>query len=200
MFESLVPYIKERLTKHHELYSGQCKAEYWEENLAYALRKAGFGSDWKPDFNHKSGVDQTTDDGIRISNKGGQVSADTIKISGSRLTKHKTIENKLNFLSLKKEDYIFCLGTEKEKWEDMSSREDMKKFYYFIVIDSNKLNYKEQEWKEFIGQRGASKGKISGWQCISEDYSAKIQRSMSDQLWTTVKLDACEEIHDIVIG
>jgi len=194
MFESLVAHIKERLTKHHEIYSGQCKAEYWEENLAYSLRQAGFGSDWKPDFNHKSGVDQTTDDGTRISNKGGQVSRDTVEISGSRLTKHKTIEDKLNFLSNKKEDYIFCLGTEKEEWEDG------KKIYYFIVIDSNKLNYKEQEWKELIGQRGALKGKVSGWKCIYEDYYAKIQKSMSDQLWTIVNLDACEEIHDIVIG
>ena len=71
MFDSLVPFIEDRLKKHHELYSGQCKAEYWEENLCYALKQAGFGSDWAPDFNHGVGVDQTTDSGIRISNKGG---------------------------------------------------------------------------------------------------------------------------------
>lgn len=193
-FETLVPFIKERLTKHHELYSGQCKAEYWEENLAYSLKKAGFGSDWKPDFNHRSGVDQTTDSGIRISNKGGKVTDDCVEISGSRLTKHKTLQDKLEFLSVKKEDYIFCLGTEKKEWESG------KKIYYFIVIDSNKLNYKDQEWVELVGYRGASNGKITGWQMISEWFSAKIQKSMSDQLWTTVKLDACEEIHDIVIG
>jgi hypothetical protein len=194
MFESLVPHIKERLTKHHELYSGQCKSEYWEENLAYALRAAGFGSDWKPDFNHKSGVDQTTDDSTGVSNKTGKIIRDTIEISGSRLTKHKTLKDKLDFLAIKKEDYIFCLATEKEDWESE------KKIYYFIVIDSNILNYHEQDWTEVIGQRGATKDKVSGWQCVSEDYSAKIQKSMSDQLWTTVKLDACEEIHDIVIG
>ena len=113
MFESLVPYIKDRLTKHHELYSGQCKAEYWEENCAYALRQAGFGSDWSPDFNHGVGVDQTTGDGIRISNKGGKVLEDLseMTISGSRLTKHKTISDKLEFLKTKHEDYILCLAT-----------------------------------------------------------------------------------------
>ena len=107
MFSTLVPYIKERLQKHHALYSGQCKAEYWEENLCYALNQAGFGSDWTADFNHKVGVDQMTDDGIRISNKGGNVDKDMLTISGSRLTKHKTIEDKLDFLSDKKEDYVF---------------------------------------------------------------------------------------------
>jgi len=193
MFESLVPYIKERLTKHHELYSGQCKAENWEENLSYALKKAGFGSDWKPDFNHKSGVDQTTNDGVRISNKGGSVNKDCVEISGSRLTKHKTFDDKIDFLANKKEDYIFCLGTEKDEWKKGIKR------YYFIVIDSKNLNYHNQEWNEMISVRGSGKGKVSGWECFSEGFHAKIQKSMSDQLWTTVKLDMCEEIHDIDI-
>lgn len=194
MFESLVPFITDRLEKHHELYSGQCKAEYWEEILCYALKKAGFGSDWKPDFNHKSGVDQTTDCGIRISNKGGNVSLDSVTISGSRLTKHKTIHDKLNFLSVKREDYIFCLGTEKSEWDRGIKR------YYFIVIDSKNLDYHNQEWEETYGIRGSSVGKVTGWRCISEAYSATISKSMSDQLWTTVKLDCCEEIHDITVG
>ena len=194
MFSTLVPYIKERLQKHHALYSGQCKAEYWEENLCYALNQAGFGSDWTPDFNHKVGVDQMTDDGIRISNKGGNVDKDMLTISGSRLTKHKTIEDKLDFLSDKKEDYVFCLATEKKDWDKGN------KIYYFIVVDSNVLDYHKQEWSEMIGQRGASVNKLTGWQCFSEGYHAKIMKSMSDQLWTTIKLDFCEEIHDIVIG
>ncbi len=194
MFKSVVPFIKYYLEKHHELYSGQCKAEYWEELLSKALKDARFGSDWKPDFNHKSGIDQTTDCGIGISNKGGFVENDVVTISGSRLTKHKTITEKLEFLSVKKEDYIFCLACEKSDWENGN------KIYYFIVIDANKLNYHEQEWKETMGSRKDTKGKMMGWECTSEDFSAKIQKSMSDQLWTTVKLDSCEEIHDIVIG
>ena len=194
MFNSLIPFIKERLEKHHELYSGKCKAEYWEENLCYALRNAGFGSDWKPDFNHVSGVDQTTDSGIRISNKGGNVSNDMVTISGSRLTKHKTIQDKLEFLSVKKEDYIFCLGTKKSDWDSGIKQ------YYFIVIDSNKLNYHEQEWGETHGLRGSSIGKVTGWGCLCENYSAIISKSMSDQLWTTIKLDLCEEIYEITLG
>ncbi len=194
MFDSLVPYIKDRLKKHHELYNSQCRAEYWEENLSWALKQAGFGSDWKPDYNHKSGVDQTTDDGTRMGNKGGSLIQDTIVISGSRLTKYKSIEEKLIFLSNKTEDYIFCLATEKSDWA-----KDIKR-YYFIVIDSKKLNYHEQHWIETYGIKGSLKNKINGWKCNTNMFSAKICKSMSDQLWTTIKLDMCEEIHDITIG
>jgi len=192
-FESLVPYIKERLSKHHELYSSKCKSEYCEENLASALREAGYGSDWKPDFNHKSGLDQTTDCGIRISNKSGSIKKDRVKISGSRLTKHNTLEGKLKFLSEDKEDYILCLATDNDDWDRGN------KFYYLLVIDSKKLNYHEQQWTELTGQRGTYKDKVSGWQCVTEDYTAKIQKSMSDQLWTNLKLDMCEEVYDIII-
>jgi hypothetical protein len=197
MFGSLVPLIKERTTKHHELYSSQCKGECWEEILAYALRNSEFGSDWKPDFNHKSGVDQTTDKGVRISNKSGTLELDSIEISGSRLTKHKTLKDKLEFLSDKKEDYILCLGVEKKDKKDWVRN---IKRYYFVVIDSQKLNYHEQSWVETYGAKGALKGKVNGWSCQSDVFSAKINKSMSDQLWTEIKLDHCEEIYDITIG
>lgn len=193
MYSSLVPYIKERLSKHHELYSGKCKAEYWEENLAYALKKSGYGTDWNPDFNHKIGLDQTTSCGIRIGNKSGNIEKDTIEISGSRLTKHKTFEEKLNFLSIQKEDYIFCLGTESKDWDNK------KLIYYFVVIDSKKLDYHKQTWREIYGNTKNNLGTVTGWSCINENYSAKISRSMSDQLWTKIKLDYCDEIYDIVL-
>lgn len=193
-YEKLIPYIKERLTKHHELYSGQCKAEYWEENCAYALRKAGFGSDWAPDFNHGVGVDQNTDDGTRVSNKGGKVTDKDITISGSRLTKHKTLDEKLEFLSVKKEDYIFCLGTNEKEWKSGVRK------YYFVVIDSKKLDYHNHSWTETIGTTKKTKGKHTGWQMISEWFNAKISKSMSDQLWTTIKLDLVEYKNEIIIG
>ena len=193
-FASLVPHIHERLTVHHEIYSASCKAEYWEENVCVALKNAGFGSDWKPDFNHKSGKDQTTNDGVRISNKSGKLDFDSIIISGSRLTKHKTIEDKLQFLRQPKEDYILCLATEKKDWKLGIKR------YYLIVIDSQQLNYHEQEWKETTGVRGSLKDELCGWSCSCERFTAKISKNMSDQLWTRIKLDYCEEIHEIEIG
>ena len=115
MFEPLVPFVHQNLEKHHELYSSQCKAEYWEEIFALSLKQSGFGSTWKPDFNHKSGVDQIMDNGIRISNKGGSIIDNIISFSGSRLTKYKTLNEKLEFLKDKKEDYILCLATDKDE-------------------------------------------------------------------------------------
>jgi hypothetical protein len=193
MFSSLIPHIKERLELHHKLYSGKCKAEYWEENLAYALKQSGYGSDWNADFNHKVGVDQTTTKGIRVGNKSGNVVNNTIEISGSRLTKHQTLEDKLEFLSIPKEDYIFCIGTENTDWSNN------KKIYYFVIIDSKKLNYHQQSWKEVYGNTKNNFGKLTGWNCNTKDYSAKIVKSMSDQLWTKIKLDYCDEIYDIVL-
>lgn len=192
-FTAIVPYIKERLIKHHELYSGQCKAEYWEENCAYALKKAGFGSDWVPDFNHSIGIDQSINNGIRVSNKGGKITNNSIKISGSRLTKHESFEDKLKFLSEKKEDYIFCLGT-----KDSDFKNNIRK-YNFIVIDSNKLDYQNHNWNEKYGVRGAHKGKLTGWSMISENFSAKINRRQSDELWTTINLDIVECNFPIII-
>jgi hypothetical protein len=96
-------------------------------------------------------------------------------------------------LSIKKEDYIFCLGTEKDEWKKGIKR------YYFIVIKSDILDYHNQLWEETYGKQ-TNIGQLVGWKCSSEVFNAKIIRSNSDQLWTTVKLDYCEEIHDITIG
>jgi hypothetical protein len=193
MFAPVVPYIKERVLKHHELYSSPCKAEYWEENLCWALKQAGFGSDWKPNCNHKSGVDQVMNNGIRISNKSGDIKKNIISFSGSRLTEHKTLNEKLEFLSVKKEDYILCLARDKDEWKKGS------KIYYFIVINSDTLNYHEQQWEETYGKK-KNIGQLVGWKCSSEVFDARIIRSNSDQLWTDMKLDYYEEIYDITIG
>jgi hypothetical protein len=193
MFEPLVPFVHQNLEKHHELYSSQCKAEYWEEIFALSLKQSGFGSTWKPDFNHKSGVDQIMDSGIRISNKGGSIIDNIISFSGSRLTKYKTLNEKLEFLKDKKEDYILCLATDKDEWKKGSKR------YYFVVINSDTLNYHEQEWEETYGKR-TNIGQLNGWKCSSEVFNAKIIRSNSDQLWTEMKLDYYEEFYEITIG
>lgn len=195
MFETLVPSIKNHLKKHHELYSGRCKAEMWEELCCKSLIESGFGSNWKPDNNHTVGVDQTTDSGIRISNKSGKITDDNsfVNFSGSRLQKHKGLEEKLKFLSENHQDYIFCLSTNDTEWVVGLPR------YYFIVIDSLKLDYHNQEWTETYGQRIDNKGKKTGYICESEHFNAKISKSMSHQLWTDVKSTLFEEIYEIVL-
>jgi hypothetical protein len=193
MFKSLVPHIEQRLKKHHELYSGQCKAELWEENCHHALVAAGFGSDWKPDFNHQSGADMRIIAGDRISNKGGQIDSESLTFSGFRTTKYKTLTDKLEFLKDKKDDYVFCLATNKNEWESG------KKIYHFIVVDSNKLDYHNQEWVDTFGKKGTGKDKHNGYSCKNEVFEAKICFSMSDQLWTTIKLSECNEHYTITI-
>ena len=191
---NLVPAIQEKLALHHSLYSAPCKAELWEELCSKALTDVNVGSDWRPDFNHRVGTDQTTACGIQISNKSGAITRDGLLISGSRLTRHKTLREKLLFITQKSEDFIFSLATDKAEW----ARGDRR--YYFCVIDSAIFNFYDELWLGSYGEKGAHKGELVGWFCETSKYSAKISRAMSDQLWTTVKLDACEEVHEIVIG
>lgn len=190
-YEKLVPHIQRRLELHHQLYSGQCKAELWEEKSAWALRQAGFGSDWKPDFNHAVGVDQYTDCGVGISNKGGKMNhTNTVMtISGSRLTKHKTITEKLEFLRNKPEDVVFCLATNNREWKNGLMR------YYFVVVDAKKLDYHNQEWVPTFPQSGGDTP--NGYRCVASGYKAKITKSMSDQIWTDISSDLFEEFYEM---
>ena len=191
MFKNVVFHLKLLLANHHSLYSGQCKAEYWEELCSKALIRAGFGSDWKPDFNHVTGEDQRTSTGVRISNKGGKISNDKLTISGSRLTKHKTIEDKIAFISQQHDDYIFCLATDAD-WSPSHP------VYYFIVIDSRSLDYSQGEWVKSYAKQGSSKGKHNGWKTTANlGFSSKIVMSMSHQLWTDIDSDLFKEVHKI---
>jgi hypothetical protein len=190
-YQKLVPLIQRRLELHHQLYSGQCKAELWEEKSAWALRQAGFGSDWKPDFNHAVGVDQHTDSGVAISNKGGKMNANNtlMTISGSRLTKHKTIQEKLEFLKSKPEQLVFCLATNNKEWQ-----QDLKR-YYFVVVDAKKLDYHNQEWVPTYPQKGGDTP--NGYKCDAGKFRAKISKSMSDQIWTDISSELFEEFYQI---
>jgi len=192
--QTLIPAVQDQVNLHHSLYSGPCKAEFWEELCSKALINSKIGSDWKPDYNHKVGKDQTTSLGIQISNKSGTIKGDKVEISGSRLTKHKTLREKLLFITQKSSDYIFSLATDKAEWARGHRR------YYFCVIDSAIFNFYDELWLGSYGEKGAHKGDLVGWFCETAKYSAKISRAMSDQLWTTVKLDACEMVHEITVG
>ena len=176
-YNELTKYIKTHLTLHHQCYKQQCKATLWEEICANSLRDLNQPTDWKPNFDHKSGRDQKIlQSEIKISNKTGVYdSANKIlkSISGSRLQKHKTIKEKLEFLDCNHDDYIFLLSVDPKEWKRNLTK------YYFIVIDSNKFQYSNQEWVDKIGV----KGEHTGWKCIAENYDAEIRKTLSDQLW-----------------
>lgn len=194
-FSLVAPVLEPLLTKHHSLYSGKCKGEYWEENCANALITSGFGSNWQPDFNHGVGTDQTTMCGVNISNKSGKLSSDlnTLEISGSRLTSYPSLTEKLEFLKTKHEDYIFCLATNEKDWKNKIKR------YYFVVVDSDDLDYHNAEWKEMIGTKESTKNTVVGYQCIGNGYTARIQKSMSHQIWTKIDKTLFKEMHEIKV-
>lgn len=191
MFETMVKPLTKRLKLHHQNYNLLCKAELWEEVCARTLRDVGLGSDWKPDYNHGVGVDQITNCGKRISNKSGSFESNKtwLKISGSRLTSHKSLEDKLLFLSNKKEDYIFCLATDKKDKKIYDNP-----IYYFVVIDSDKIRYENAKWETIINDN-----KIVGYKGIGEGFIADIRCSMSDQLWTKINNSLIMEMYEIKI-
>lgn len=192
MFESLVTPIRESLITHHGLYTSRCRAEHWEEISSSALKKVGLGSDWKADYNHKVEVDHVTDCGLRISNKSGALNKKnkTLKFSGSRLTSHKTLEEKIAFISRRKTDFIFCLASDNrdDKYHNRPNA------YYFCVIDTTAIDYANARWSTKMSEKT---GKVSSYKCFGKEFTATISRSMSDQIWTTVDFSLISEIHEI---
>jgi len=62
------------------VYRLKCKGELWEEVFAQSLIDSGHGSDWKPDYSHKTGKDQVIDIGDRFGNKSGEVTCKGSKV------------------------------------------------------------------------------------------------------------------------
>lgn len=176
-YNELTKHIKTYLTLHHQCYRQQCKATLWEEICSNSFASINQPTDWKPNFDHRPGRDQKIlQSEIRISNKTGvyDSSNQILKsISGSRLQKHETLQEKIEFLDSKHDDYIFLLSVDPKEWK----RKLIK--YYFIVIDSNHLQFANREWVNTIGK----KGNHTGWRCVTENYEAEIRKSLSDQLW-----------------
>lgn len=180
--EQLSREIKNSLIKHHQLYCLPVKGELWENVLANCLKSIDAPNDWRPDFNHAPGLDMTLEENSeRISCKSGSIVKEDLEFSGSRMTKHLTLEDKLTFMSDKKEDTYMLLSRNNKSWTDGDRK------YYFIAFPSSLLNYNDLNWSDTVGTRGAYKGKVNGHLGTSSHISAKIQFSMSHQLWTTIR-------------
>lgn len=116
----------------------------------------------------------------------------TLIFSGSRLTSHTTLEDKIAFISRRKSDFIFLLASDTRE----SKNYYKPQLYYFCVIDMSKIDYVNANWKITINNKT---GNVSSYQCVGEGLTAKISRSMSDQLWTTVDLSLISEMHEIIV-
>jgi hypothetical protein len=169
----LLKTITDKIHKHHQLYRFPLKAELWEDIFDQTIN--GGSIRWKMG-SHDVGADVVSKDGTKYQLKGGMVdvSKDTIQWSGSRTTQHKTIEEKINFISHKHCDKYALLARNKREWDRGLQK------YYLLMFDAYLIDYTKLNWIE----------REEGWSGANVDlqYSAEIQKSMSHQLWTKVAL------------
>jgi hypothetical protein len=195
MYKKLSEKIKEKLEKHHELYRFPCKAEQWEDIFDQCINSSS--SNWKGG-GHGVGADVISEtDNIfeinsRLQNKSGELDLikGILKWNGHRTTKHKTLNDKLNFISSNHYDYYVMLSRDKNDWK-MGN-----KIYYLIIFKSDKIDYLSLNWTEKYDKNN----NLTGWRGNdNSNYSAEINKSMSDQLWTTANLNYLGETYKIHI-
>lgn len=185
--EKLYPSLLKRTMEYHlSKYTQKViKNIAAEQVLNLSLNDLGYKTKWDegshapgPDIyllDHKSPL--LYDNGYSISVKSGEVSTSgSLKISGSRSTKHSTIEDKINFLNDTKPDMYFFF----------SQKQGFKKDRV-----ENTVTYQAMA----IGQETFTLGTKDDWEQVGNDWvlknptgpllSAHISSKMSDQLWMT---------------
>ena len=172
--------IEKRIKRYHEDFSLPLMAEQWEELLTRALRDEGFSPEWENDRSHKVGEDIYEESIGRISCKSGSLEKGSVKFNGSRTTRFKTLEEKLEFLSSSHDDYYFMLAKDKKDIKEKNFK------YKVLVFPSTACKVNTLKWEETK----------SGWKGTG-DFKAVISRAMSDQLWTTLPLDKVEHVFEI---
>jgi|TARA_B100000287_G_scaffold365579_1_gene360345 hypothetical protein len=182
MNKHIIKTIKNKIKQHHQLYRFPVKAELWEDIFDQAIN--GKDSNWSGG-GHSVGADVISEgkDKTRYQNKSGDINfkKNTIKWNGHRTTSHKTIDDKLDFISQSHYDKYVMLGRNKKDWDNGIKR------YWLLVFDSDVIDYKALDWKQTYGKNE----QVNGWSGSSDElpYTAKIIKPCSDQLWTECDLD-----------
>lgn len=170
--KKLIDGITKRIETHHTLYDTPVSGILWEEILfkSFLELKRCKPNAWSSG-SHRVGADIIN---VKkwgdISCKSGVLANNRLKFSGSRTTQYKTIEEKVEFFSTKKEDNYFCLSRNPRDWEVG------KKIYYFCFFPH--IEYGKLDWETNSG----------GWGAVNESMSCTINKSMSDQLWTDISI------------
>jgi hypothetical protein len=185
----VIPVLTEKLKLHHSIYRLPCTSEFLEELVSDSLQSVGYTNDWKPNRSHSISVDMNLDVGPSFSIKSGVYDDQkgTLTFSGSRLGKHKTLDEMIKSINDTSADYYICVAKRESDWSPTPTKSEIKKYFAF-VFKSDLINYNAMwDTKEngvfFMG---------------SEGLYAKIVPSMSHQLWTTVSTNIIgkpEEIH-----
>jgi hypothetical protein len=176
----LVEGLTEKLKIHHSVYRLPCTSEFLEELISTVFTESGLINDWKPNRSHSISVDMSLESGESFSIKSGVYANNTLTFSGSRLGKHDGLDNMIASVVSNSADYYVCLAKADQDWSSVPSQNEIKTYYLF-VFPSQTLIYDNGLWNKVETKSG-------GYNYVMESIgmSARINTSMSSQLWTSV--------------
>ena len=178
--QTLVEGLTEKLKIHHSVYRLPCTSEFLEELISTVLTEAGYKNDWQPNRSHSISKDMSLESGESFSIKSGVYANNTLTFSGSRLGKHDGLDNMIASVVDNSADWYVCLAKADQDWSSVPSQNE-KKVYYLFVFPAQTLIYDSGVWNKVETKSG-------GYNYVMESIgmSARINTSMSSQLWTTV--------------
>jgi len=176
----LIPGLVEKLKIHHSVYRLPCTSEFLEENIANIFTENGLVNDWQPNRSHSVSVDMSLESGESFSIKSGVYANNTLTFSGSRLGKYQTLDDMVSSVVVNSADYYVCLAKSDQDWSSIPAKNE-KKVYYLFAFPSQTLIYDSNVWNKVDTKSG-------GYNYVMESIgmSARINTSMSSQLWTSV--------------
>jgi hypothetical protein len=176
----LIEGLTEKLKIHHSVYRLPCTSEFLEELISNTFTQSGLINDWQPNRSHSVSVDMSLESGESFSIKSGVYANNTLTFSGSRLGKHDGLDNMISSVVSNSADYYVCLAKADQDWSSVPSQNE-KKIYYLFVFDAQTLIYDNGLWNKVETKSG-------GYNYVMESIgmSARINTSMSSQLWTSV--------------
>ena len=176
----LIEGLTEKLKIHHSVYRLPCTSEFLEELISTVFTENGLINDWKPNRSHSISVDMSLESGESFSIKSGVYANNTLTFSGSRLGKHDGLDNMIASVVSNSADYYVCLAKADQDWSSVPSQNEIKTYYLF-VFPSQTLIYDNGLWNKVETKSG-------GYNYVMESIgmSARINTSMSSQLWTSV--------------
>ena len=178
--QTLIEGLTEKLKIHHSVYRLPCTSEFLEELISTVFTEKGLINDWKPNRSHSISVDMSLDTGESFSIKSGVYANNTLTFSGSRLGKYQTLDAMISSVVDNSADYYVCLAKADQDWSSVPSQNEIKTYYLF-VFPSQTLIYDNGLWNKVETKSG-------GYNYVMESIgmSARINTSMSSQLWTSV--------------
>ncbi len=178
--QTLIEGLTEKLKIHHSVYRLPCTSEFLEELISNTFTEHGLINDWQPNRSHSISVDMSLESGESFSIKSGVYANNTLTFSGSRLGKHDGLDNMIASVVDNSADYYVCLAKSDQDWSCIPSQNE-KKIYYLFVFDAQTLIYDNGLWNKVQTKSG-------GYNYVMESIgmSARINTSMSSQLWTSV--------------